>query len=87
MKKKLGEGFAAGVAVTQAWRAVKPHPDKIYLGGHRVHHGEAGIVLALFGAVANMPRLIGFGTALAVDDIADASQWFRETQSTETEYV
>ena len=87
MKKKFGGGFAAGVAVTQVWRAAKLHPDKVYLGGHRVHHGEAGIALALFGAVADMPRLVGFGTALALDDIADASQWFRETQSPETEYV
>lgn len=69
-------GFKLGLVVTQLWRSAGSPPGKVYLDGYRIHHGEAGVVLAVLGAVVDAPALAGFGTALALDDAGDSSQWF-----------
>lgn len=70
------DGFELGLVATQLWRAADPPLGKVYLNGYRIHHGEAGVIMAFLGTVANAPALAGFGTALALDDAGDSSQWF-----------
>lgn len=76
MNATFEDGFELGLVATQLWRAADPQPGKIYLDGYRIHHGEAGVVMAVLGAVADAPGLVGFGMALALDDAGDSSQWF-----------
>ena len=76
MNITFDDGFELGLVATQLWRAADPPPGKVYLNGYRIHHGETGVALAVLGTAVNVPALAGFGTALALDDADDSSQWF-----------
>lgn len=42
----------------------------------KMHHGEAGILMALAGVATKSPAMIGSGIGLTLHDRKDASKWF-----------
>ncbi len=65
-----------GNLATALWRG-QENPQKVYVGGHRVHHGPVGLGLVLGGLYLKNDAMIGFGEAIARDDLDDVSEWFR----------
>ena len=55
-----------------------PEQKRRWEGFVKTHHGEAGVIIAIIGAFARSPTLIGMGAGLAIHDIDDAPEWFRE---------
>jgi hypothetical protein len=68
-------GYELGMFAATLWNCQK-NPGKVYVGGFRVHHGEVGIVLQLFGMWQRDSLLIGLGKALEHDDRHDRNKWF-----------
>ena len=42
----------------------------------RIHHGEAGAILACIGAVARSPTILASGIGLMLHDRKDCRKWF-----------
>ena len=63
--------LTAAFALGQIWDSQR-NPPKVYLGDTRVHHYQAGGLLALLGLLAGNPAAVGFGTGLVLHDIDDA---------------
>lgn len=72
-ERELGQSI--GKLAVALWKSQKT-PDKVYVVGHRVHHGPVGILLTLVGAYYNSPELVGFGEEITKDDIDDLPHWF-----------
>jgi hypothetical protein len=48
-----------------------PFGPRVYLAGHRVHHGSAGLALAALALAAHRPRLAAIGLVLLAHDARD----------------
>ena len=85
-KSRMGEyeraAVAASIALTAVllWRSMA-NPPKVYLSGHRIHHGATGALLAGLGVVLKRSELVAFGAVLALDDVKDLPYWFGAEQS------
>jgi len=44
----------------------------------KIHHGEAGVIIALLGALTGSKSATAFGLGLALHDHKDAGKWFRQ---------
>ena len=75
-KNPLTEGFIEGNNQIKKWRQ-QLEPPKVYVLGKRIHHGPVGVLLAALGYYYNKPKLIGYGSSLALDDIDDFQDWFK----------
>lgn len=79
LNKKLITPFERGLelatTITSAWNS-QSNPPQVYIFDKRVHHGEAGVLLELYGLHKKDPELFGLGLGLALDDIHDANEWF-----------
>ena len=73
-RKKYADGFSLATSLGEQWRAQK-NPPKIYIGGHRIHHGTAGLGLAILGRLGGIPFVSGLGDGLMADDREDRSRW------------
>ena len=68
-------GFGLANLATSLWNS-QPNPTPVYISDRRVHHGEVGVLVGLYGLYKNDPELFGIGVGLALDDIHDAGEWF-----------
>ena len=68
-------GLALAAKTTSTWNS-QPNPSQVYIFDRRVHHGEIGVLLGLYGLHKNDPELFGLGIGLALDDIHDVNEWF-----------
>lgn len=52
---------------------VQRHPGgpRVYVSGFRVHHGLAGCILVLIGAIRRKRRVVQLGGALVLTDLHD----------------
>ena len=48
-----------------------PFGPRVYLAGRRVHHGSAGIGVALLALATRRPLLAAFGLAMSAHDARD----------------
>jgi len=67
--------LALAAKTTSTWNS-QPNPSQVYIFDRRVHHGEIGVLLGLYGLHKNDPELFGLGIGLALDDIHDVNEWF-----------
>ena len=74
MSVKEREGYDLGELATTLWNLQK-NPDKVYVGGNRIHHGLIGSILGLYGASENDDYVKGLGKSLMKDDIDDLPNW------------
>jgi len=74
MSVKEREGYDLGELATTLWNSQK-NPDKVYVGGNRIHHGLIGTILGLYGASENDDYVKGLGKSLMKDDIDDLPNW------------
>jgi len=65
----------AGCMATEAWKS-QDNPGPVYVAGYRVHHGAVGLALIIGGLCLKSDAMLGFGEALVIDDMDDASEWF-----------
>ncbi len=68
-------GLTLATMATSGWNS-QPNPPQVYVFNRRVHHGEAGVLVGLYGLYKNDPELCGIGLGLALDDIRDINEWF-----------
>ena len=71
-------GYRMAQHLLDSWNEDE-NPPKVYLKGRRVHHGEIGIVLGIFGMFTQLSGDsfgLGYAYALIDDDIDDALEWF-----------
>ena len=73
-RKKYAAGFSLATSLGEQWRARK-NPPKIYIDGHRIHHGTVGLGLAILGELGDSPFVSGLGDGLMADDREDRSRW------------
>ena len=69
-------GQFVGKLATTLWKQ-QANPQKIYVDGHRLHHGVVGLALVFRGSIIDSDVAMGLGNVLVQDDIDDASEWFR----------
>ena len=76
MKRKdpISKGMADMQKILNSWNS-QPNPPKVYILGHRIHHGLVCAALALLGVNEKDGYLIGAGLAGVADDIGDSSHW------------
>lgn len=74
-EKDVELGEAVGKIVTGLWNS-QQNPGKVFVNGRRIHHGEIGLVGALFSALLDEPKWFGFFKQLMEDDKQDAKLWF-----------
>jgi hypothetical protein len=72
--ESIFDGFMLGDYGVRQWNA-QPNPPKVYVGGNRIHHGLAGLVIAWGGLLFDNKPAIGLGTRLMIDDLLDAPDW------------
>ena len=68
-------GQFVGKLATILWKQ-QANPQKVYVGGHRLHHGVVGLALMFGGSILDNDMAMGLGDVLVQDDIDDASEWF-----------
>lgn len=66
---------AVGLAVLYD-QSLTPKQKREWEDKIKMHHGEAGVLLALAGLLTESPRLTATGIGLAVHDINDSNKWF-----------
>lgn len=55
---------------------VTPEQKREWENKIKMHHGEFGALMVLFGLMTESPRLAATGVGLALHDIDDANKWF-----------
>ena len=71
--------FLAGLAVPKLYEKLVPSEEKRKWERRiGLHHGEAGVLMLLGGAVTRNPGLSAFGTGLIIQDWKDRSKWFKK---------
>lgn len=66
---------AIGLAVVYD-QYLTPQQKREWENKIKMHHGEAGVLLALTGLLTESPRLTATGIGLAIHDINDLNKWF-----------
>lgn len=70
-------GILLAYLVSEAYtRWATPQQKRAWENLVRVHHGEAGAIMACIGAVARSPALLASGIALMLHDRKDYKKWF-----------
>ena len=78
-KTKAAIGMLLGLAIAEGYRWLTTRKQKNRWEGFiKTHHGEAGIIAAVVGALTRSPTLMGMGIGLAIHDRGDASKWFKQ---------
>lgn len=66
---------AVGLAIVYD-KYITPEQKREWENQIRMHHGEIGALMALFGLLTESPRLTATGVGLALHDINDINKWF-----------
>lgn len=68
-------GLTLAAMATSTWNS-QFNSSQVYIFNRRVHHGEAGVLVGLYGLYKNDLELFGIGLGLALDDVNDINDWF-----------
>ncbi len=71
---KEKEGYELGKTASSLWK-LQSNPQKVYVGGNRIHHGLFGAALTLYGAIEHDDYVKGLGESLMEDDVNDMPRW------------
>ena len=74
--------FLAGLAAPKIFEQLSPETKSLWKKKYDLHHGEAGVLTLLGGAVTINPGLSAFGTGLIIDDWKDKDEWFKKNPLT-----
>lgn len=69
----------AGLAAPKIYERLSPETKKLWKTKYDLHHGEAGVLMLLGGAVTRNSGLSAFGAGLIIDDWKDRNKWFQKT--------
>ena len=70
--------FLAGLAAPKLYQKLSPEKKSNWKKKYPLHHGEAGVLMLLGGAVTRNPGLSAFGAGLVIDDWKDRNKWFKK---------
>ena len=70
--------FLAGLAAPKLYEKLAPEAKSNWKKKYALHHGEAGVLMLLGGAVTRNPGLSAFGAGLVIDDWKDRNKWFKK---------
>lgn len=74
-KQEFEKGVNEANLITAIWNA-QSNPGKVFIKGHRVHHGAGGGILAAMGLGSKSSRMLGIAYGLMEDDYSDVGEWF-----------
>jgi len=70
-------GIVSTFVVAEVYkRYATPQQKRNWENFAKMHHGEAGAIMTVTGAVAKSPALIGSGLGLMFHDRKDSNKWF-----------
>jgi hypothetical protein len=69
--------FGTYAAAEAYKRFVTPEQKRRWENFARMHHGEAGVIMAAAGIVARSPGLAASGIGLMAHDWMDMNKWFK----------
>lgn len=61
-------------------RYATPQEKREWQNFVKMHHGEAGAIMAAVGLATKSPKIIGSGLGLMFHDKDDSEQWFKTTR-------
>jgi hypothetical protein len=76
--------FIGAILAAVAYDKLVPHQSKMnWQNSVGMHHGEAGVLALVAGALTKSPALAAAGLGLAVHDRKDAPKWFKSNGNQE----
>ena len=72
--------FLAGLTAPKLYERLPPESKKEWKKNYPGHHGEAGILMLIGGAISKNSGLAAFGAGLVLDDWQDRKEWFKKNQ-------
>lgn len=72
----LEKGFLTAVGAFLVYEALSSEFKRSFKESFNLHHGEAGVIATILGALSNDPHMVGVGTGLMATDLQDAEKWF-----------
>ncbi len=70
--------FLAGLTAPKIYERLSPETKKLWKEKYDLHHGEAGVLMLVGGAVTRNSGLSAFGAGLIIDDWNDRYEWFQK---------
>jgi hypothetical protein len=68
----------AGLAAPKLYEKLTPESKSEWKKKYPLHHGEAGVLMLVGGAIARNSGLAAFGAGLVIDDWKDRNEWFKK---------
>lgn len=68
----------AGLTLPKVYEKLSPETKRNWKKTYDFHHGEAGVLMFLGGAVSKNLGLAAFGAGLVMDDWGDKHLWFKK---------
>ena len=70
--------FCGAILIAEAYKRYTTVEQKSQWEGFvKTHHGEAGALIGIAGALTKSPAIASMGVGLMVHDIDDYKKWFR----------
>lgn len=70
----------AGLAAPKIYEKLSPESKDEWKKNYPVHHGEAGVLMLIGGAITKNSGLAAFGAGLVIDDWQDRKEWFKKNK-------
>ena len=68
----------AGLAAPKLYEKLTSESKSEWKKKYPLHHGEAGVLMLVGGAIARNSGLAAFGAGLVIDDWKDRNEWFKK---------
>jgi len=70
----------AGLAAPKVYEKLSQESKSGWKKKYPAHHGEAGVLMLIGGAISRNSGLAAFGAGLVIDDWKDRSEWFKKNK-------
>ena len=70
--------FLAGLTAPKLYEKLPDDQKEDWKKKYPIHHGEAGVLMMIGGALTKNHGLAAFGAGLMIEDWKDRSEWFHK---------
>ncbi len=71
----------AGLAAPKLYEKISLESKSEWKKKYPLHHGEAGVLMLIGGAISRNLGLSAFGAGLVIDDWKDRNEWFKKNNN------